>query len=283
MVYLKEFTLLDNEHEFGITDPRNIHNTTYPFGLFSEKEFTDIKFKDITIFCGTNGTGKSTLINIIAEKLQASRKTPFDKGNNFTHYVNACQYEMSYEEPIDIKCITSDDIFDSLLDIRAINTHVNRKKEVLSQEYLHNKYSTSDYSTYDDIKNHYDAHHRTMSNYVRQRLINNTIIENSNGETALQFWEKEITENSLYLLDEPENSLSPENQLKLKQFIEESVRFYNCQFIISTHSPFLLNLYDAYIYDLDAIPVVNKKWNELDNVKIYYNFFKEHEKEFKNN
>ena len=81
-----------------------------------------------------------------------------------------------------------------------------------------------------------------MSKFVRNRLVNNTIVEQSNGESALLFWEKEIVEDGLYILDEPENSLSAENQLKLKTFIEDSVRFYNCQFIISTHSPFLLAL-----------------------------------------
>ena len=94
------------------------------------------------------------------------------------------------------------------------------------------------------------------------------------------FWEREIKEDSIYILDEPENSLSAENQLKLKKFIEESVRFYNCQFIISTHSPFLLKLMDAIIYDLDEIPVKTKKWNELSNILLYYNFFKEYEDEF---
>ena len=95
------------------------------------------------------------------------------------------------------------------------------------------------------------------------------------------FWEQEINEDSLYILDEPENSLSAENQIKLKKFIEESVRFFNCQFIISTHSPFLLNLNEAKIYDLDEVPVTTKKWPELENVKTYYNFFKKNESEFK--
>lgn len=119
-----------------------------------------------------------------------------------------------------------------------------------------------------------------MSQYIRTRLMNNNFVEQSNGESALMFWEREITENSIYLLDEPENSLSAENQLKLKKFIEESVRFYNCQFIISTHSPFLLKLTDAKIYDIDENPTKIKKWAELSNVKTYYNFFKENEKKF---
>ena len=122
-----------------------------------------------------------------------------------------------------------------------------------------------------------------MSTYVRNRLSNNNIVEQSNGESALMFWEREIKENSIYILDEPENSLSAENQIKLKKFIEESARFYNCQFIISTHSPFLLNLLEAKIYDLDEDEVTTKNWTELPNVRIYYDFFNEYKDEFKKN
>jgi len=42
----------------------------------------------------------------------------------------------------------------------------------------------------------------------------------------------------------------------------------------------LLSLKDALIYDLDETPVVTKKWTELENVKVYYNFFKEYENDF---
>ena len=73
-----------------------------------------------------------------------------------------------------------------------------------------------------------------------------------------------------------------DNQLKLKQFIEDSARFYNCQFIISTHSPFLLNLLEAKIYNLDQTPVSIQKWSELPNMKLYYEFFKERKDEFEN-
>ena len=89
-----------------------------------------------------------------------------------------------------------------------------------------------------------------------------------------------IKENGLYLLDEPENSLSPDRQQELLRFLEDSVRFYNCQFVISTHSPFLLSMRDAKIYDLDEEPVDVKKWTQLSNVRAYYDFFRLHESEF---
>ena len=49
-------------------------------------------------------------------------------------------------------------------------------------------------------------------------------------------------------------------------------------FLIS--SPFLLSMRGAKVYDLDSYPVEAKRWTELENVKIYYDFFKEYEREF---
>lgn len=285
MIYLKSFDLLTESQEHGIVfgqERRRIFNSYYPIGIFTQKDFYEITFDRITIFYGGNGSGKTTLLNIIAEKLESQRKNSFDKGSHFDLYVNSCKFEMSYEEPMEIKMITSDDVFDYLLDVRSINANVNRRKERLSKEYLDAKFNKYDNSidSYEQIKDSYDSKTKTMSKYIRERLGNNNIIEQSNGESALMFWEREIKEDSIYILDEPENSLSAENQIKLKKFIEESVRFYNCQFIISTHSPFLLNLLEAKIYDLDSEPVTTKKWTELENVKIYREFFKEHESEF---
>ena len=286
MIYLKSFKLLSayEEHSILNSEERRIFNRSYPLHIFSSKEFENIDFDDITIFYGGNGSGKTTLINIISEKLNSIRKSNIDKGAYFDYYVEMCQYYMS-RDPIAIKTIISDDVFDSLLDIRSINMHVNRKKEALSKEYLNNKYNKDhiSFSDYDNLKKDFASKTKSLSQYVRERLGNNNIIEQSNGESALLFWEREITENGIYILDEPENSLSAENQLKLKKYIEDSVRFYNCQFIISTHSPFLLNLHSAKIYDLDSVPVDVKKWTQLPNVRLYYNFFKEKDEDFKNN
>ena len=284
MIYLKSFELLNENREHGLFDieRRRIFNNYYPIGIFTNKELEEIEFDRITIFYGGNGSGKTTLLNIISEKLESIRKSKIDKGSYFDLYVDKCSYEMSFEEPMEIKTITSDDVFDYLLDVRSINSNVNRRKERLSKEYMEAKFSSknSSFDNYEEVKNAYDSKTKSMSRYVRDRLGNNNIVEQSNGESALLFWEREIKEDSIYLLDEPENSLSAENQIKLKKFIEDSVRFYNCQFIISTHSPFLLNLLEAKIYDLDSIPVKTKKWTELENVKIYHEFFKEHESEF---
>ena len=286
MIFIKKFILLDEREEHMVlsAESRNIYNSNYPVNIFSMKRLKEIELSDITCFYGGNGSGKTTLLNIIAEKLNANRKSIFSKSTIFDYYVKACETEFGfYDDPLEIKMVTSDDVFDYLLDIRSINASVNRKKDMLSREYLDVKFSKSEnnFDDYEELTKRVDVRKKSMSKYVRERLGNNNIIEQSNGESALMFWEREINEESIYILDEPENSLSAENQLKLKQFIEDSVRFYNCQFIISTHSPFLLSLQDAKIYDLDKYPAGESKWTDLSNVKLYYNFFKEREEEFK--
>lgn len=62
--------------------------------------------------------------------------------------------------------------------------------------------------------------------------------------------------------------------------MEDSARFFCCQFILSTHSPFLLAMKNAKIYDLDENPVDVKPWTELGNVRLFYEFFSRHAGEF---
>ncbi len=102
----------------------------------------------------------------------------------------------------------------------------------------------------------------------------------SNGESAFLYFTREIQEGGLYLLDEPENSLSPQLQEELLQFLEDSARFYRCQFIISTHSPFLLSLRGARIYDLDGDRVEVRPWTQLEHVRAYWRLFQERGREF---
>lgn len=291
MIFLRQFNLLTESDEYNmICYKMNIHNNIYPLKIFPEKGLKSICFDNITILYGGNGTGKTTLLKIIGNTLGASRKNINNDGIFFNDYISRCRdnYEFYHKsECKTIKYISSDDVFDYLLDLRAIDNDVNRRKDELIKEYHEYKelpailFSAGlGINQYNELKNKVDANKMTVSRYVRERLGNNNVNHGSNGETALEFWENEINDYSLYIIDEPENSLSAENQLKLQKYIEDSARFYNCQFIIATHSPFFLAMNDAKIYDLDSEPVIPKKWTELKNVQVYNNFFKEHRSEF---
>lgn len=49
--------------------------------------------------------------------------------------------------------------------------------------------------------------------------------------------------------------------------------------ILSTHSPFLLAMPGAVVYDLDQRPIQAAVWTALPAVRAYYEFFKEHGEE----
>lgn len=282
MVYLKEFNLLSEEFENGIliNERRNYFHNQYPFRIFNDKKLEKIDFTNITILYGGNGSGKSTILNIIAEKLNA-------KGLNLTGeemfqtYVDYCKYETSLEIPDEIKIIKSDDVFDYIYNVKRINNRGFNQREALLKEYFECKKTLiRDINDYQSIKNEVDAKRLGPSDFIRGRMLNKDVLEQSNGESALMYFISEIKDNGVYLLDEPENSMSASMQLKLTKFLEESARFFNCQFIIATHSPFILGMNGATIYDLDSVPVSTKKWWELENMKIYYNFFKDNSEKF---
>jgi len=70
--------------------------------------------------------------------------------------------------------------------------------------------------------------------------------------------------------------MSPKMQLELVQMLEELARWCGCQFVIATHSPFVLSMHSARIYDLDACPVGTKQWWQLEHTKTYFAFFEKH-------
>ena len=284
MLYLDSFSFPDDgmEFDFILSIKRNCYNSFYPFKILSRRELSILNFEPVTILYGGNGSGKTTALNVISEKLNLMRDSRFNQSNFFPDYVNLCDYSLVREIPSHSRTITSDDVFDYMLNVRMMNEGIDTKRENLFEDYLDAKYSSFKFTSmndYEQLKKVNQARSKTQSKFVSNNLMDN-IREHSNGENAFQYFMEKIEENGLYLLDEPENSLSPERQLELVRFIEDSVRFFGCQFIISTHSPFLLAMRDAKIYDLDQVPVKPKPWTSLKNVKIYHDFFESHRKDF---
>ena len=231
---------------------------------------------------GGNGSGKTTALNVIAEKLGLERDTLYNRSNFFEDYTELCSYDEEHKIPAGSRIITSDDVFDFMLNLRSINDGINRKREDLFEDYLEAKYAHFQMKSLDDyerLKKVTLARSNTQSKFVRKNIMDN-VREHSNGESAFIYFADKIKENGLYLLDEPENSLSPERQQELLKFLEDSARFFGGQFIIATHSPFLLSMKGAKIYDMDEEVVDVKRWSELKNVRAYYDFFKKHEREF---
>ncbi len=287
MIYLTHFSFpsLEEEYTFHFHLKRTCYDTLYPFGILSKRHLECLDFEPVTILYGGNGSGKTTALNVMAEKLGLPRDTPYNRSNFFEDYTDRCGFQLAGPAaslPAVSRVITSDDVFDFMLNIRTLNQGIDRKREELFDEYLEAKYShfqMRSLADYEELKKVNLSRSKTQSKFVREMLMDN-VREHSNGESAFLYFQEKMQEAGLYLLDEPENSLSPERQQELAQFLENSARFFDCQLIIATHSPFLLAIHGAKIYDLDEDPVDVKKWTQLSNVRAYYDFFQAHSREF---
>ena len=286
MVYLDEFrfTSVEQEEQFLNYIRATCYDTFYPFGVLSRRSFRSISFEPLTILYGGNGCGKTTALNIIAEKLGADRDTLYNRSSFYEDYLGMCSYEKGQGKPEEIRIITSDDVFDFMLNLRSLNEGLDGRREELFQEYLdakHAQFRMRSLDDYEQLKKVVEARRKSnsMSKHVRKNMMGN-VREYSNGENAFRYFTEKIRQNGIYLLDEPENSLSPERQTELSEYLENSVRFYSCQIIMATHSPFLLSMKGARIYDLDENPADIKRWTQLPNVRVYYDFFMKHKDEF---
>ena len=269
------------ELQFILAQKRTCYSGVYPFKLFPDKGLQTLAFAPVTILYGGNGSGKTTLLNVLAEALHLTRHSTFSGSAFFADYVSMCKADCS-AIPHHSQILTSDDVSDYLLNLRTLNDGINRRREDLLEEYTRLKWDTRPFASladYDRWKEVTDAKSKTSSKFVKSRLTRDVDLF-SNGETAMKYYTEQITENALYLIDEPENSLSAAFQVELAGFLADSARFFGCQLVIATHSPFLLAIPGAVIYDLDSNPVQVRPWTELENVRVYYEFFKRHERAF---
>ena len=285
-MYLTRFQFPDREQEdrFSAGIRRTCYDSFYPFRVLTARGLTELEMEEITILYGGNGSGKSTALNVIAETLGLRRDTLFNRSSFFGEYTALCRYETGLPIPVDSRIITSDDVFDFMLNVRHLNEGVDRRREDLLDAYVDAKYNSGGFQMrsledYDRLKQVVSAQKHSQSQYVRENL-NRNVREHSNGESAFQYFTEKIQENGLYLLDEPENSLAPALQRQLVDFLSDSARFFGCQFLIATHSPFLLAMQGAKIYDLDDDPVRVRPWTDLPGIRAYYDFFREHAPEF---
>lgn len=269
MIYLKTFKLSNHK----ISD-----DNIYPYSILKNKEPDIFIFDNITVLYGNNGCGKSTILNIIAHKLNLKGKErnyskvvgwlPY-----FENYASECEYELGENEygkkliriPENSRYIKSEEILYEIRKIQqdavlqeSIKSNLTRKKGIKeAEDFLETKEGAKQFSRFAFAQDKY-----------------------SNGETTLQILEENIEPDKLYLLDEPEVSLSPKNQVELAKKINEMSRYLGIQFIISTHSPFMLGILDAKIYNLDTTDYRVQKWSELENVRYFYDFFMSRKDEF---
>ncbi len=270
MIYLSSFLF---------SDKSVINPNIYPYNVFANKTERLLLFDPITVLYGDNASGKSTVLNIMANKLgleglEYASSNQYGRVPYFMKFVEECSFSLGEEEdgkpvgriPAGSRYIKSEDILyeikkiqqEQILEDGYVYEHVRRGLSREQREEFRNSYGT--------------ARKLEILKFAQEKY--------SNGETTLQMLDDYMEPDALYLLDEPEVSLSPENQTRLAERLNRMARFLGCQFVIATHSPFMLGTLQAKIYDLDSRELDVAGWTELRNVRYFFEFFERHRGEF---
>lgn len=96
--------------------------------------------------------------------------------------------------------------------------------------------------------------------------------EVSHGESYLQAIAGRFSGPGLYLLDEAEGPLSFESTLQLLYRLQDLVADHVAQVVYATHSPLVAALPGAQILEMTEHGIAERKWSELESVALWKRF-----------
>jgi predicted ATPase len=212
--------LLD-EIKISFSDAVNFNQ--FPFCLKIIKNLRQIAFPTkVTFFVGENGTGKSTILEAIADQIGFG---PEGGSKNITFKTSD---EKTYSAA------------QQLAQYMTLSWRLKPRNG-----YFFRAESFYNVANYIDILAKEDF--QAYAAYGGKSLH-----EQSHGESFLAFFKNRLGDGGFFIFDEPEAALSPQRQLSLLTIIHELCQNSNSQFIIATHSPILLAYPNATIYSCDS-------------------------------
>jgi predicted ATPase len=251
MPFLKSFSIN--------TDKKN----PFPFNIAAVQFARQIQLdKRVTIFIGDNGCGKSTLLESVALILNL----PLIGGHINNHAgFEAARLLQPYIE-IEWKRETHKGFFFRAEDFSDFVNSVENENRKIANDLIDLKGKVDD-----SIINQMSE----SMNYSLRRMrkdYGENMQAFSHGEAYLKILQTRIGDKGIFILDEPEAALSPLRQLSLIFFIIEVLKNRNTQFIISTHSPILMGIPEALIYEIRADSMEQVSYKETDHYRITSTF-----------
>jgi predicted ATPase len=216
----------------------------------------------VTIFVGDNGCGKSTLLESIAFKL----RIPLIGGMiGSSDGFEAARLLAPYLE-LDWKRETAKGFFFRAEDFSDFVNSVEREKQKIANDLNELKGLVDDAII--------ERMSQTMNYSLSQmrRDYGEDMQAFSHGEAYLQILQTRIGKKGIFLLDEPEAALSPLKQLSLVALILEVLKENNTQFLIATHSPILMGIPDALLYEIREEAMYKVAFRDTDHYRITKRF-----------
>jgi predicted ATPase len=237
----------------------------FPFDIPAVQFAKNIELKNaITIFVGDNGCGKSTLLESIAYKLNF----PLIGGGIKHHERAGFEASKSIEPFLEInwRKETHKGFFFRAEDFSDFVNSVENENKKIALDLLDLKGQVDD-SVVERMSESMNYNLREM-----RKNYGSNMQAFSHGEAFLKILQTRIGDKGVFLLDEPEAALSPLKQLSLISIIIDIVKKKNAQFIIATHSPILMGIPNAAIYEIQEHSMKNVEYTETDHFTITKTF-----------
>jgi predicted ATPase len=234
----------------------------FPFDVPAIASLGTLEFDDaVTFFVGENGSGKSTLLEGLALAASLPTVGAEDSGRDATL---GAQRGLADALRLTWSKRTGRGFFLRAEDFFGFQKRLAREREELERRLAGVDREYADRSAYAKMLARGPAAGSLADMTGR---YGNDPDARSHGEAFLALFKGRFVPAGLYLLDEPEVPLSPQNQVGLLALLMDMVR-QGAQFIVATHSPILLACPGATIYSFDATPIEPVAWEDLDHVTI---------------
>jgi len=210
----------------------------FPFDLPAVAAVEDLQLdRPVTMLAGENGSGKSTVLEAVAEAVGFGKQ--------------GGELERWGELPAVPRTVLRGALVPRLSETKPRNGYYLRAESFFNIARLIDGDSprSPDVSIYGGVRLH----------------------EQSHGESFLALAANRFGREGLYLLDEPEAALSVSGQLALLAVTARAAAA-GAQFVIATHSPILLACPNARVYELDESGVTTPAYDELQAVRLTRGF-----------
>ena len=236
-------------------------DTEFPFSIPAIRTLPPLDLSaPVTFFVGENGSGKSTLLEGLAAAANLPTVGAAEVGRDGTL---AAQRRLAAVLRLGWAKRTHRGFFLRAEDFFGFQRRLAGERRELEERLTEIDVAYSDRSTY---AKGLAAGPVRASLADMERRYGRDPDARSHGQAFLNLFQGRFVPDGLYLLDEPEAPLSPQNQLGLLALLLEWVD--RAQFIIATHSPMLLAFPGAVIYSFDRVPIAPVRYEDLEHVAL---------------
>ena len=246
--------------------PRREERDAFPFAIPALRGLDEVAFPGpVTFLAGGNGSGKSTLLEALAvvaglptvggtdaardESLVAQRRLARTMKAAWTRRTRRGFF------------LRAEDFFGFIRRLAEMKSEMQARVEQVDREYRGRSELAIQLAK---------GPARGSLAAMRSRY-GDDLDANSHGESFLRLFRSRFVPGGLHLLDEPEAALSPQSQLGFVAMMSEMVG-RGAQFVIATHSPVLMAVPGATIYDFDRSPLAPVGYEELESVALLRDF-----------